>query len=229
VHGELGNGFPSDPQNSPIQVDGFGRWTNFSAGYYSSLGVRGSALYSWGGRVGSSGFPNDSSPQQVGFEFDWKTVINSKASGPTLQFHALALKRTGTLWSWGYNFNGQLGNGSNTSTTDPAQVGTSTNWLAVTAGTAFSGALQRDGSMWSWGDNSFGQLGTGTCMGTNLVSQVGAETNWVTLAMGNQHALALKADGTLWAWGDNSFGQCAQPALFDPVPVAGTNWGKPRQ
>ncbi len=226
ARGELGNGSIIGTVNSPAQISGPGAWTNFSAGYYSSLGVAGSRLYTWGSRVGPSSI--SPSPEEVDYTFNWKAVANAKGTGPTLNTHALALKQNGTLWSWGYNIHGQLGDGTNTTTIQPGQVGTSTNWLSIAAGSTFSSALQRDGSLWLWGENAFGQLGSGTRLNTNRVSQTGSETNWTSVAAGNQHTLALKADGSLWAWGDNSYGQCAQPALFEPAPVAGTNWGKPR-
>jgi alpha-tubulin suppressor-like RCC1 family protein len=223
VRGELGNGMMFDTQNSPVQVSGFGSWTNFSAGYYASLGVRNSALYRWGGEIGSGGIPNYSSPQQIGGDFTWRSVANAKSH--ISSSHALALKHDGTLWAWGSSFRGQLG--INNSSGQPVQVGISTNWSQIAVGDLFSGALQADGTIWMTGFNFYGQLGFGTRADTNFFTQVGGETNWTIVAAGYRHTLALKASGSIWAWGDNSYGQCAQPALFEPAPVPGTNWGKP--
>ena len=108
----------------------------------------------------------------------------------------------------------------------PTRVGTGTNWSQIAAGDQFSAALRSNGTLWMTGDNTFGQLGFGTRMNTNLFTKVGTGTDWISVAAGYQHTVALKSDGTLWAWGDNSYGQCAQPAIFEPSPVAGTNWGR---
>jgi alpha-tubulin suppressor-like RCC1 family protein len=222
VRGELGNGETFGTQNLPVPVAGVGAWTNFSAGYYASLGVRGAALYQWGGAVGSSGFPNAASPQQVGGSFNWRQVATAKSH--ITSSHALALKLNGTLWAWGSSFRGQLG--TNDTSGAPVQVGTETNWTQIAVGELFSGALRADGTLWMTGYNGLGQLGLGTRASTNLFTRVGTATNWIELAAGFGHVLARQADGTLWAWGDNSYGQCAQPALFTPVAVAGTNWGR---
>ncbi len=222
VRGELGNGQTLGTQNLPVSVVGGGAWTNFSAGYYSSLGVRNTALYQWGGAVGSSGFPNAASPQQVGGSFNWRQVANAKSH--ITSSHALALKQNGTLCAWGSSFRGQLGTNDTSGT--PVQVGTETNWTQIAVGELFSGALRADGTLWMTGYNGLGQLGLGTRANTNLFTRAGTGTNWVELSAGFGHVLGRQADGTLWAWGDNSYGQCAQPAVFTPAPVAGTNWGR---
>src|SRR5205085_4137755 len=69
--------------------------------------------------------------------------------------HALALKKSGALWSWGYNVHAQLGNGTTTATVSPGQIGTSTNWLSIATSVYSSFALQRDGSLWSCGSSFY--------------------------------------------------------------------------
>jgi alpha-tubulin suppressor-like RCC1 family protein len=76
--------------------------------------------------------------------------------------HAVAIKSDGTLWSWGNNGSGQLGDGTTTNQTTPAQIGALTTWKAIAAGTGFTLALRSDGTLWAWGNNSSGQLGNGT-------------------------------------------------------------------
>ena len=222
VRGELGNGETFGTQNFPVAVAGGGVWTNFSAGYYASLGVRGTVLYQWGGAVGSGGFPNYNSPQQVGGTFNWLQVANAKSH--IISSHALALKQNGTLWTWGANSRGQLG--TNDTSGQPVQVGTETNWIHIAAGELFSAARRVDGTVWMTGNNGLGQLGLGTRTDTNLFTRLGNGTNWASIATGFTHTLGRQSDGTLWAWGDNSQGQCAQPAVFEPQPVGGTNWGR---
>jgi alpha-tubulin suppressor-like RCC1 family protein len=89
---------------------------------------------------------------QVGTDTHWASV----ASGET---HSLAVKTDGTLWTWGWNGYGQLGDGTTTFRNAPVQVGTDTNWTSVAAGFWHSMALKTDGTLWTWGWNGYGQLG----------------------------------------------------------------------
>jgi alpha-tubulin suppressor-like RCC1 family protein len=78
------------------------------------------------------------------------------------QNHTLALKTDGTLWAWGYNFRGQLGDGTNDTKYTPTQVGTGNDWDSVAAGNSHTLALKTDGTLWAWGSNEYGRLGDGT-------------------------------------------------------------------
>ncbi len=84
------------------------------------------------------------------------------ASISTKGYHNLAIKTDGTLWAWGGNEYGQFGNGTNTDSDIPVQVGTGTDWASVSAGAYHSLALKTDGTLWAWGYNSNGELGNGT-------------------------------------------------------------------
>ena len=138
------------------------------------------------------------------------------------QYHTLALKSDGSLWSWGYNNYGQLGDGTSGSGTDksaPVQVkgaggsGNLSDIVAVAAGSNHSVALKSDGSLWAWGHNGNGQLGDGTTTSRTLPVQVTAPSNSgylsdiVAVGAGSNHSMALKSDGSLWAWGYNNYGQ----------------------
>jgi alpha-tubulin suppressor-like RCC1 family protein len=108
--------------------------------------------------------------------------------------HHLALKADGTLWGWGTNTNGQVGNGSTTDVTTPVQV--LTNVASVSARATRSLALKTDGTVWAWGQSV-----------ANAPTQVASLTSVRAIAQGSTHALALKQDGTVWAWGENGNGQ----------------------
>ncbi len=142
----------------------------------------------------------------------------------------LAIKIDGTLWAWGDNSSGQLGNYTTTTQYKPIQIGSATNWVAVAAGFSHSLGLQADGTLWAWGDNSSGQLGTGDAQNYPYPVQVGSGKNWVAIAAGNSHSLAIKSDGTLWAWGDNNWGELGLGANFSGNPavpnqvVGANNW-----
>lgn len=122
--------------------------------------------------------------------------------------HTLAVKNDGTLWAWGTNAFGQLGDGTTTNRTTPVQVGTDNNWSSVYASSgAYSLALKTNGKLWAWGANAFGQLGNGTNTDANVPVQVGAGNDWLSISPGNEHVLALKTNHTLWAWGINNMAQ----------------------
>ncbi|MBI5206224.1 MAG: Ig-like domain-containing protein, partial [Candidatus Firestonebacteria bacterium] len=125
--------------------------------------------------------------------------------------HTIALKTDGTLWAWGGNKYGQLGDGTNTDKDTPEQI--ETGFTAIAAGDSYTAALKTDGTLWAWGKNDYGQLGDGTYTDKNTPKQIG--TGFIAIAAGFFNAIALKTDGTLWAWGRNDYGQLGDGTYTD--------------
>ncbi len=117
--------------------------------------------------------------------------------------HSLLIGSDGSLWAWGSNSSGQLGDGTTTARTTPTPILTGVATLA--AGSYHTLALKTDGSLWAWGYNYYGQLGDGTTTNRSTPTQV--LTGVAAIAAGGDHTLALKTDGSLWAWGANGYGQ----------------------
>ncbi|NDL67799.1 stalk domain-containing protein [Anaerotalea alkaliphila] len=112
-----------------------------------------------------------------------------------------------TLWAWGINEAGQLGDGTTLDKDAPTRVYYDEGWRTVSAGGYHTVALKSDGSLWAWGGNAYGQLGDGTKITKNLPTPIGTAKDWKSIAAGRQHTVALKNDGSLWAWGQNLYGQ----------------------
>lgn len=157
----------------------------------------------------------------------WAATARIEAGGN----YTLALRTDGTLWAWGDNSFGQLGDGSLITRNVPGKIGTGSNWTAVSAGFYHTVALKSDGTLWAWGDNTKGQLGddSGEFMLPAPV-RLGTDSDWAAVAAGDFHTLALKTDGSLWAWGENTSGQVGDGSIApknQPVPVkigTDTNW-----
>ncbi|WP_369008523.1 RCC1 domain-containing protein, partial [Klebsiella pneumoniae] len=92
---------------------------------------------------------------------------------------SLALRENGTLWAWGMNIYGQLGDGTRKDAAKPFMPGLETDWSAVSAGLYHSLALKTNGTLWSCGDNTHGQLGDGTAEERTAFSQIGLDEDWV--------------------------------------------------
>jgi len=138
-------------------------------------------------------------------------------------YHTLALRSDGTVWAWGQNGAGQLGDGTTTNRKTPVRVLELTDVVGV-AGSNHSLALKSDGTVWAWGYNNSGQLGDGTTTDRNTPVQVLGITGVVSIAAGTWHNLALKNDGTVWAWGYNNNGQLGDGTTTlrtTPVQVLG--------
>ena len=131
---------------------------------------------------------------------DWAAV----AAGGS---HSLALKADGSVWAWGWNVYGQLGDGTNIDRHYPVRVGLDNDWVAISVGDMHSLALRTDGSLWAWGENRMGQLGDGTTTIRTVPFQLGTDSDWVAISAGGEHSVAIRSDGSLWAWGDNWVGQ----------------------
>ena len=145
----------------PTQHNPDSDWKTMSAGYDHMLILKNNnTLWAWGnGEYGSCGdtFPvvfNRYQPTQIGTA-TWKTVV----AGFRTSF---GIKTDGTLWAWGRNDVGQLGNGNTIDQRLPVQIGTDNNWDVISSGQQHVIALKTDGSLWAWGNNDVGQLGDGT-------------------------------------------------------------------
>ena len=121
--------------------------------------------------------------------------------------HSLALKSDGTVWAWGSNTSGQLGDGSTTDRLAPVQVGGLSGVTAIAAGTDFSMALKNDGTVWTWGNGTSGQLGNGALASSASAVRAGDLTGIAAIAAGHDHALAMNTSNASWVWGGNSRGQ----------------------
>lgn len=246
-YGQLGNNTTTDSK-IPVQIGAGTPWTSIAAGYNHAVALRNDGtIWTWGGN--SSGQLGDGTtadslvPIQVPGT-NWSAVA---AGGSNLTYaetetdawilggHTVALKGDGTLWAWGQNIFGQLGDGTDINmgwagagtypltgfvTYDralPFQIGTDTDWASISAGSGHTVALKDDGTLWAWGLNVNGQLANGNAGMNNLLPlPVGADTYlpyilpeepWSSITAGGYHTVALRSDGTLWAWGWNGSGQ----------------------
>ena len=123
--------------------------------------------------------------------------------------HSLAIKQDGTVWAWGRNGNGELGDGTTAEHDIPVKAIGLSGVSAVAAQGATSLALKSDGTVWVWGKNDLGQLGIG---GPDVYIHstpihLSSLTNISAIATSGDHCLALSADGSVWAWGSNRTGQ----------------------
>ena len=139
------------------------------------------------------------------------------------EYHSLAVTNSGSVYAWGNNTYGQLGNGTTTTSTTPVQVSGLTGASAVAAGDLHSVALA-GGVVWTFGNNSYGQLGNDTTTNSTSPVQVSGLSGVTAVAAGNYHTLARKSDGSVWDWGLNNAGQLGTGTTTNsstPVQVSG--------
>jgi len=130
-------------------------------------------------------------------------VITGALSAGSL--HSVALAANGTVWAFGSDWTGQLGNGTAGDALTPVQV--LTGAVAIAAGDRHTLAVKADGTVWSWGAGQYGRLGNGSTGGVVQTPTQISFTGGAAVAAGLQHSLVLKSDGTVWAFGYNGSGQ----------------------
>lgn len=133
--------------------------------------------------------------------------------------HMLALKIDGSLWAWGVNFSGQLGDGTTTDRATPVLI--DYNWISVAAGATHSVGVKSDGSLWAWGN------------GQTKPQRIGRQNDWAATSAGSDFSVALKRDGSLWAWGNNRDYQLGtetpEPFVSEPIRIGtDTDWATVR-
>jgi alpha-tubulin suppressor-like RCC1 family protein len=230
LNGRLGNNSGNN-QSSPVQTVSSGNnWKQVAGGSAITAAIKtDGTLWSWGaggcGRLGDNTTIIRSSPvQTVSSGTNWKQV----SAGC---FHTAAVKTDGTLWLWGRNNVGRLGDNSAINRSSPVQtVSSGTNWNHVSAGNYHSAAIKTDGTLWLWGRGSDGRLGDNTTIDkSSPVQTVSSGTNWKQVSTGYFHTAAIKTDGTLWTWGEGSQGTLGNNSTINrssPVQTvsSGTNW-----
>jgi alpha-tubulin suppressor-like RCC1 family protein len=231
-YGQLGDNTIITRSTPVTTFAGGTNWKQVACGRLHTAAVKtDGTLWTWGlnsyGQLGDNTIISRSTPVTTfAGGTNWKQVSCGR-------FHTLAIKTDGTLWTWGSNGSGQLGDNTTTSRSIPVTTfAGGTNWKQVAGGGYYTAAIKTDGTLWTWGDNSpYGQLGdnTGTNRSTPVTTFAGG-TNWKQVSGGENHTAAIKTDGTLWTWGDNSpYGQLGDNTITNRLtPVTtfagGTNW-----
>jgi alpha-tubulin suppressor-like RCC1 family protein len=217
-------------KSSPVQVPGT-QWTQVAAGNAHTLARKSDGtLWAWGvnsfgilGVSDSNTVLRRSSPVQIPGT-QWKSI--STNLGTT----AVATKTDGTLWAWGRNDRGPVGNSTTIDQSSPIQIpGNVWNFASSGGGASYNGhtlATKTDGTLWTWGNNQQGQLGHGNATHRSSPVQVPG-TQWSEVFAGDFFSVARKTDGTLWSWGFNNNGQLGQnnvTSRSSPVQIPGENW-----
>ncbi len=198
------------------QIDPNSQNAKIASGLYHNLVLKeDGTVWSWGlndlGQLGNgtSGTGADiNSPVQV-------IGLNQVKEVAANNYTSMALKEDGTIWAWGYNSKGQLGDGSTTSKNTPVKVKDLTNIVQIKAGYQHGLALKSDGSVWAWGYNNNGELGDGTTADKLVPQQVPGLTGIIQISAGASYNVALKNDGTVYTWGDNTYGQIGDGTVAD--------------
>ena len=230
--GQLGDGSIADKHTATrIRSDTIWKAVAAGADHSVAIDVNG-GLWAWGhnhrGQLGDGTTDDKHIPTQIvttdpSNDSPWVGV----AAG---YYHTVAIKANGTLWAWGANAYGQLGDNSTTDSYVPKIVENTIDWATVAAGAYHSVAIDVNGGLWAWGRNHRGQLGDGTQVDKDKPTTVNNTTPipWASVAARHSHTVAIKADGTLWAWGWNAYGQLGDGTQVDknePAQIgSGTTW-----
>ena len=214
-----------------------------AAGYTHSLAVvEGYEVWAWGdNRYGQLGLGSSQGPDtchefgspcsRVPIPVPGITDVVSVAAG---WHHSLALRADGTVWGWGDNRAGQLGDGTQEQRDAPTRVPGLNGIIAIGAGGFFSFAVGSDGRVWAWGDNYHGMLGVAPDTGphdcgrpcSTVPRLIAGLDNVVSVAGGDLHAIALDASGDVWGWGYYlAVGDGVETDQHTPVRITGVRDG----
>jgi alpha-tubulin suppressor-like RCC1 family protein len=222
----------STDRSTPVTTFAGGTdWKQVSSGGSHTAAIKtDGTLWTWG--LGSSGQLGASST------FSRFTPITTFAGGTNWKQvsagsnHTAAIKTDGTLWTFGSNTSGQLGDSTTTAKVTPVTTfAGGTNWKQVSSGGLHTAAIKTDGTLWTWGSGNSGRLGNAQITNRSTpVTTFAGGTNWKQVNCGAFSMSSIKTDGTLWSWGFSDFGTLGINTRFSSrsTPVTtfagGTNW-----
>jgi len=223
-------------RSSPVQIGTLTNWSNITATQNTAYALSSAgSLWSWGTNTsGALGLNiastiNRSSPSQIGTLTTWATLGRAKTGN-----FASAIKTDGTLWAWGANASGQLGDRSVTNRSSPVQIGAENEWLAASNNNLTSFYVDIGNNVYYAGSGSYGQTQTGYTSGavgsSNYPFYISSQGNWGVMKSSgaNTHTSIVRGNGSLWSWGSGLTGGLGDGTTIDkssPVQIGAlTNW-----
>ncbi|BDR53554.1 hypothetical protein KIM372_14610 [Bombiscardovia nodaiensis] len=233
--GQLGDNTTSN-KLSPVAVQtpaGVYQFTQVSAGSGHSIGIGDNGqAYSWGSnQYGQLGTPaiNVGSTSTVPVQVQLPVGVSTFKQATATADWSLAISDTGRIYTWGYNGDYELGNGTTVNQSLPAEptIPSGITFTSVTTNSNSALSIGSNGSIYAWGYNASGQLGTGnqTTPTRPIVVNPKPGTTFTKLLSGWKHAIGIASDGTIWTWGDNQYGQLGDkqggsPGALSLTPVS---------
>jgi hypothetical protein len=225
---QLGDGTGVD-KSSPVKI-GNSTWSKIFASNSHCLGIKtDGTLWGWGsngeGELGV-GFTSYSvnTPIQIGSDRDWLNLSENGGFG-----QSFAIKNDKSLWGWGYNPHGSIGDNTTSSRSSPVKIGDK-KWKSISAGDSYhTVGLDESGYLYTWGSNQFGKLGDGTTTDKSSPVKIG-NNKWYSAFGISNNTIAMDNYSRLWTWGDNRNGELGigtsglntEKSL--PVLVGGSKW-----
>lgn len=216
--GQVGNG-TTFIQQTPAAISANTDWNNVSLGTNHSCAIKDDkSLWCWGSNTSfqlghsptNSRKPSLLSKTNEGETNDDESIENeawrATSSGNS---HTCAIKDDASLWCWGGNTKGQIGQGNTTAFySEPTELDRDSKWLRISASGDHNCAIKDDNSLWCWGGNLTGQVGNGSTENVLRPSLIAETTSrWNKISLGTDHSCGIKVDNSLWCWGDNSRSQ----------------------
>jgi hypothetical protein len=181
---------------APCRIGSESDWTQVAAGAAHVVALKNDgSLWSWGmndqGETGQGNLTNYiATPTRIGTETNWTQICANCT-------HSLALRNDGSLWAWGGNSEGELGDGTTNDRAIPTLIGMARDWRMIAASCARDFALKKNGTMWVWGLHG---------VSNDLTPrQIAPDTNWLAFSDCGGALIALKTDGTLWLEGPYAY------------------------
>ncbi|MEK5209395.1 RCC1 domain-containing protein [Psychrobacillus sp. FSL H8-0510] len=204
-YGQIGN--TTTHQTTPTKVEGLTNVAAIETGDNHNLALTSEGdVYTWGrndlgqlgnGKTGTSKYPTPTKVEGLSNVVAVKAGIN----------HSFAITSDGSVFAWGANDKGQLGDGTTTNKLIPTKVNGLSNVAKLEAGRSHSLAVMSDGSVYAWGANDRGQLGDASTINKVTPTKVNSLSNVTEIEVGDSHSIAIISDGSVYAWGLNDKGQ----------------------
>ncbi len=225
--GQVGDG-TARTRTEPVLADVPGDVVAVAGGFDWSLAMTtGGEVWAWGSNEsGQMGLPSSSTNDYLAHPVVGLSSVAWIEAGRSF---SVALLTDGTVWSWGMNHVGSLGQGDTGDIQQPSRIAGLSNITAISVGYEHTLALGADGTVWAWGQGLSGELGNGDTENQDRPVQVVNMTEAVAVAAGYDHSLAIVQPASggeteVWAWGSNYGGQLGNgttQSTSTPVQVAG--------
>jgi alpha-tubulin suppressor-like RCC1 family protein len=200
--GQLGDG-TSTTRTTPKQIGSDKNWVTIALTMHSTLALKSDGtIWSWGhngnGRLGRGFTGGDYSDiKQIGTSKNWSQISAGS-------HFSMARQKNGSIYLWGNNGSGQLGDSSTTDLYSPTKI--DTGYIFITCGSETAMGIKRDSTIWAWGRNDQTLYGNGTSSAIKYPTQTITSKKWKSISVGGIHAIGLQYDGSLWGWGNGTHG-----------------------